>query len=1132
MVGLLALPGGMGWGQLPDKAFQHITEQDGLTSNAVFSLMQDERGFIWIGTNLGLNRYDGYNVKKWRWALTDTLALPHDEIYWTFEGSDQRIWLDTRGPLIIYHPKLNYFDRTLRNEDVQWRDDIPDIVGDSIRFWEIKGEKIKNIFPYWIYRYDYSILEMKDSTIWIATDSSIVIVNSKSDSSQIIQHIGDKILPASARSNVQILHEDQDGKVWLSTREGIGFFDPTNTLFRWVLPDIPLKSREMVLFHSKGEIWVCHEGVIIIDPESGQKEHYKHDPFAHNALSSNNTNCIIEDDLGRVWIGTRDKGINFWDPYQPNMINLKKNPFLSNTLSSNTIINAFEQGNKVWIATWDEFINCYDPSSGKFKRYRTADNQSQKWFMNPSYPTRNISDSTLTLLQVEGAGNLSTLYFDRLSESFNKIFTSELPFAPPPFTELIPKLKTSEGKVLYGSYAGGMRERGQHFEVGLIVYDPEKKHAQRYKSNLNNPDSLYGNYINNILEYSLDSSIWIGTRRGLNRFEPKKEKFTQFKPDLANPSALSTDNTGATGMREDKNHNIWIGHSLTGGIDIIPAEALRKDSIYFIRKNTSNSNLPSNEIRGITEDDNRNIWVGTPQGIAKYSFALDDFDQFRLSNKESINLSFGPLSSPNGRFFIGTHNDGLFYFHPDSIRANTTPPRIHITDLTINNQPVPLRGMPGDTLDWETPLDSTVLFTEAIELAYAQNDFSLSFVALNYTYPERTRYKYQLEGYDKDWIETTPEDAKATYTNIPHGDYTFRVIACNSDGVWNEEGDTMAISIQAPWWLTPWAYLGYLLFLGGLITGIVRWRTYALQRQRAELRARVNEQTQELKESNEQLRVAKAEAEEANQAKSNFLSFVSHELRTPLTSIIGFANLNKRRLEEKLFPLIPKTDKKVEHTIQQVSQNEAIIVQEGQRLADLINDLLDLAKIESGTVEWHMAEIAPKDLISRTVSSTEGLFTEKPDLTLVTQVDPDLPTITGDFDRLLQVLLNLVSNAVKFTHSGEVRIHVQQDMPTSLANGSSTLLHSSSSLLILFSVTDTGAGIPTEYQDKIFERFRQVDGQQEGKPKGTGLGLPICKEIVEHHRGRIWVESSVGQGSTFYFTVPVEKTPTTASENT
>jgi len=268
-------------------------------------------------------------------------------------------------------------------------------------------------------------------------------------------------------------------------------------------------------------------------------------------------------------------------------------------------------------------------------------------------------------------------------------------------------------------------------------------------------------------------------------------------------------------------------------------------------------------------------------------------------------------------------------------------------------------------------------------------------------------------------------------------------------------------------------------------------------------------------------------AEAANEAKSTFLSTVSHELRTPLTSIIGFTKLNKKNLEEKILPAIDTEDPKAQKSANRISKNLDVVGSESNRLLSLINELLDLAKIESGQVDWKEEEITPKDLIERASQSTSALFAQKTQLELITQVPENLPGFTGDPDRLLQVLLNLISNAVKFTDSGKVTIRVRTSTLTNRNHGldktSQLLNRAQPAKLLNFSVSDTGSGIPNDHLDKVFERFQQVDAAQSGKPKGTGLGLPICKEIVEHHGGEIWVESEVNQGSVFTFSVPIKE---------
>ena len=265
----------------------------------------------------------------------------------------------------------------------------------------------------------------------------------------------------------------------------------------------------------------------------------------------------------------------------------------------------------------------------------------------------------------------------------------------------------------------------------------------------------------------------------------------------------------------------------------------------------------------------------------------------------------------------------------------------------------------------------------------------------------------------------------------------------------------------------------------------------------------LNEQEHEIRRLFEEAQRARAIAEEADAAKSAFLSTVSHELRTPLTSVLGFAKIIKKRLDDRIFPLVPTTEPKVVQTMRQVEDNLKVVVSEGERLTKLIDDVLDLAKIEAGKLEWHMDTVTPADVIARAVAATSSLFDQK-GLRAVTEVAPGLPPITGDRDRLIQVVINLISNAVKFTNEGSVTLRAARD------GG-----------VLVVSVTDTGMGIAAADQPKVFERFKQVGDTLTDKPKGTGLGLPICREIVEHHGGKIWVESELGKGSTFSFSLPI-----------
>ena len=265
----------------------------------------------------------------------------------------------------------------------------------------------------------------------------------------------------------------------------------------------------------------------------------------------------------------------------------------------------------------------------------------------------------------------------------------------------------------------------------------------------------------------------------------------------------------------------------------------------------------------------------------------------------------------------------------------------------------------------------------------------------------------------------------------------------------------------------------------------------------------LNEQEHEIRRLFEEAEKARATAEEADAAKSAFLSTVSHELRTPLTSVLGFAKIIKKRLEDRIFPLVSSDDRKIAQTIQQVEDNLKVVVSEGERLTKLIDDVLDLAKIEAGKLEWHMEAVGVDDVIERATAATSSLLEQK-GLRLVKTIAPGLPQVTGDRDRLIQVVINLISNAVKFTDAGTITCRADR------RNGD-----------LVVSVIDTGMGIAPVDQPKVFERFKQVGDTLTDKPKGTGLGLPICREIVEHHGGKVWVESELGKGSTFSFTLPM-----------
>ena len=294
--------------------------------------------------------------------------------------------------------------------------------------------------------------------------------------------------------------------------------------------------------------------------------------------------------------------------------------------------------------------------------------------------------------------------------------------------------------------------------------------------------------------------------------------------------------------------------------------------------------------------------------------------------------------------------------------------------------------------------------------------------------------------------------------------------------------------------------------VGNLIAGALEAaRLYAeLEAQNRALESRVEDRTRDLVRAMSEAQEARAAAETANAAKSTFLSNVSHELRTPLTSIVGFAKLDRKRLDDVVFPVTPRDDPKVDRAVRQVSDTLGIVVAEGERLTGLINDLLDLAKIEAGRLEFRSEPVALDAVVAQAIAATSALY-EVAGLPLTTEVEP-VPPVTGDRDRLVQVAINLLSNAVKFTRTGGVRVVVRPAGDE-----------------VVVEVHDTGSGIRPEEHARVFEPFRQASDTLPDTPRGTGLGLPISREIVQAHGGRMWLTSAPGEGSTFAFAIPAAR---------
>ena len=1077
--------------------FDHITREDGLSQNNVYGIIQDYKGFMWFGTEDGLNMYDGYKFTIFKPDPDDPAGISDSFINCIYEDRSHNLWIATgsgglnrfdRETARFKHYKNQPGDVNSLSSDcvtaISGCSSNPDILwlgtsGGGLNKFDTKKETFTQYRsipenPNSLSNDDiYHIFEDRSGALWVGTLGG-GLNKFSCQKEQFVRFQNDPLDPHSLSNNdVFAIYEDRKGRLWIGTDKGLNRFDPARNGFIAYFndPNDPgslNQDRIRAIFEDhKGTLWVGTMGgglnMLARENDNNKFEfmHYRMNPSNPAGLNKDDIFCIYEDRFGILWIGTEGGGINKLDLEKKPFYHYRANPLDPNSLSNNDIWAIRESSKNpgtVWIGTKGGGLNKFNRQTETFFHYR----------YNPGNPNSIGSDSIYALLE----DRTGDLWIGTDGKGLNRMDVEK-----GTFTRYIPNPNDPDS--LSGTDIWAIVEDRQGFlwistpYDGLNKLNRETGKFSHYHYNPDDPKSINSNNIWALYQDRV-GVLWVGTDSGLNKFDREKEAFTLYNYQADNPNSLS--NGRILCIYEDHTGMLWIG-TLGGGLN-----KFDRVNEKFTRY-TEKEGLPNNVVDGILEEipspgsTDYYLWLSTNGGVIRFNPRTGESTTYNKDDGLQGNeFNAGAYyKNSDGEMFFGGIN-GFNCFNPRDIKDNPYIPPVMITGLQVLNEEV----KPGEKVNGRVILTRTISETGTITLSYNDNVISLEFAALHYASPRANSFAYRMEGLEDNW-NYVGDRRFATYTRLTPGHYTFRVKAANNDGRWNETGVALKITVVTPVWQSGWFYALCILtiFLTGL--GIHRVRVRSLKNQEKKLTQLVLERTQEV--------------EKANRHKSDFLARMSHEIRTPMNSIIGFADL-------------------ILDTPLSSEQKDFInaIKYSGDTLLGIINEILDLSKIEAGQL---FLEPTDFEVEAAAFNVCELLIPRIGDraIELLCHMDDGVPAIVkGDARRFQQVLINLMGNAVKFTPEGEVELAIRVEDEDERR------------VKLLTTVRDTGRGIPQEKCNLIFEAFQQADISNTREFDGTGLGLSISKQIARLMGGDIRVESKPGIGSTFFFTAWLEKT--------
>lgn len=1078
--------------------FKHYNLDQGLSQSVVIDILQDQKGFIWIGTQDGLNRFDGYEFKVFRNVIGDSTSLSHNYARTLFEDSKGNIWIGTNGG------GVNIFDHTTEKfKRLIHKPNIENTISSNY-IESIKEDKSGNI---WIGTYDKGLNKIE------RTDTNFRIIN--------YRHNPNKKHTISS-NYVYAIETDKYGRLWVGTDKGLNLFDNSkNSFVRFnegkglqFLSDDFVRD---IFSDSKGNLWIATDsgGVnyisnkslkeIVEDPRIGRLHTGK------GGLSGLSVNSIAEDPKGNLWFGVWGGGINKYNKETKEFEYFQSEETELNSLKSDDIIKLyFDSSRMLWAGTYGSGLFKLNPYPKAFYQI-SANNNSDLKVSNNIIKSIYVEDEEIFVGSWNGLNRLSlsdkktTKYVhdpnDHNSISNNRIMgmTKSAVFKNlfwiatldggvnlydkrnNEFFEIINRNpdEYSSNKNISKGQLNVVHEDGKGFiwlgtlngKLFKSKYSIKKyKSIKELKENISLSDfqivylekepQFDFSRIETIYEDS-DGIIWVGTYKGLLRFDAEGRQYPIIN---CNGEKSNSIEHKISTINEANNGDIWVGTFHNGIFKIKKSEKLL-DKVN--QKNfTEVDGLSNNYIYSIVCDNDDNLWISTNKGLTRFDLQDEDFTIYSKSDGlQSDEFKSGAFyDKKSNRVYLGGIG-GIIYFIPSEIKKNKIPPKVVITDLFLMNKPIKVGS---------EKLTESITETNSINLSYKDYILTLEFSALHYVNPEKNKIAYKLEGFEENWNYTDSKQRKVTYTNLDGGQYIFKVRASNSDGVWNNKGASLNIQVFPPFYKTTWFIIFTILIIIPMIYYGINLRIKSIEKQKNKLEKEVKKRTNELNE--------------LNKSKDKFFSLVAHDIKGPFNIFMG----NSQFLAEDLDSLSKEEIKNLANGLKKSSES----------LYKLLENLLNWSKMQMGGIKVNKVKLNLVEMVNNNISLLSD-FAKHKEIEIIFESEGNF-IVEADSGMLNTILRNIITNALKFSERGSnILIEVKRNED-----------------LIVCSVEDRGIGIPADMLKTLFKLDDSARQNGTENETGTGLGLIITKEFIELNNGTIKVDSQVNKGTKISFTLP------------